>query len=162
MGNQRRLKLFWKRLEDAKQELDGAHQQVTNIKIERIFGAVPLAEGNYAKTQALRAHELAVKNYLKAFGDLKAALSENQQSDAEAEPEVTAQGAPGGENGITPREREVLALIASGKSSKQIAAHLGIAFRTAVCHRYRLYQKLKVHTSVELTRAGLRMGLIEL
>ena len=37
-----------------------------------------------------------------------------------------------------------------------------MAFRTAVCHRYRLYRKLNVRTNVELTRAALRMGLIEL
>ncbi len=39
---------------------------------------------------------------------------------------------------ITVREREVLALIASRKSSRQIAKHFGIAFRTVVCHRFHI------------------------
>jgi DNA-binding NarL/FixJ family response regulator len=56
----------------------------------------------------------------------------------------------------------VLGLIASGKSSRQIADHLGIAFRTVVCHRYRLQTKLKVHNTADLMRAALRMRLIDL
>ena len=64
-------------------------------------------------------------------------------------------------NGLSQREREVLVLIASGKSTRQIAEQLGIAFKTAVVHRHNLHTKLKVHKAVELTRAAIRMGLIE-
>ena len=159
---QQNVENLWRRLEDAKYELDRAHQQITKAKQERISGAVPSADGNFAHIQDLRAHELAVRDYLKALGDLKAALLENQQVDAQAEPEAISQVPPDGDKGITPREREVLALIASGKSSRQVAVHLGIAFRTVVCHRYRLCQKLKVHNSVDLIRTSVRMGLIEL
>ena len=63
---------------------------------------------------------------------------------------------------ITPRERQVLALIAAGKSSKLIAYELGISFRTAISHRYRLQTKLKAHNTADLTRAAMRMGLVEL
>ena len=63
---------------------------------------------------------------------------------------------------ITPRERQVLALIAAGRSSKEIACELGIAFRTAICHRYRIQKKLQAHNTADLTRAALRIGLIEL
>ena len=154
MGNRRHLDLLWGRLEDAKQELDRAHQQVAEVRIERIS---TVADRNHAHTLALRAHDLAVKNYLKALDDLKATLPAVSQNGPEP-PNPN----PDGLDGITNREKEVLILIASGKTSKEIAAELGIAFRTAVCHRYRLYQKLRVHTSVELTRAALRMGLIEL
>src|SRR5690349_2768763 len=45
-------------------------------------------------------------------------------------------------DGLTARQIQVLRLIAEGKSSKEIAAELGVAFRTAVCHRYRIFQKL--------------------
>jgi DNA-binding NarL/FixJ family response regulator len=62
---------------------------------------------------------------------------------------------------LTPREREVLALIASGQSSKQIAFTLGIGFKTVVCHRYRVQTKLKARNTADLTRAAIRMGLIE-
>jgi len=37
-----------------------------------------------------------------------------------------------------------------------------IAYRTVVCHRYRIQTKLKAHKTADLTRAALRMGLIEL
>ena len=63
---------------------------------------------------------------------------------------------------LTAREREVLTLIASGKSSRQIASALGIAFKTAVCHRSHIQTKLNLHNVADLTRAALRMGLIEL
>lgn len=64
-------------------------------------------------------------------------------------------------NGLTPRECEVLSHIAGGLSSKQIAAKLGIAFRTAVCHRYRIQCKLSAHNTADMTRAAIRMGLIQ-
>ena len=59
---------------------------------------------------------------------------------------------------LSPREREVLRLIAAGKSSREIAAELGIAFKTVVVHRHKLYRKLKIHKSVDLVRAA--MGLV--
>lgn len=64
-------------------------------------------------------------------------------------------------NGLTPREREVLKHIASGLTSKEIADKLGIAFRTVVCHRYRIQAKLGHANTAGLTRAAIRMHLIE-
>lgn len=61
---------------------------------------------------------------------------------------------------LTRREVEVLRLIAEGRSSKEIAAELGMAFRTAVCHRYRIFQKLKVHETASVVRIAVRAGLI--
>ena len=63
--------------------------------------------------------------------------------------------------GLSQREREVLALVASGKSSREIASHLGIAFKTVVTHRHNLQKKLQLHKVADLTRAAIRMGLIE-
>lgn len=62
---------------------------------------------------------------------------------------------------LSEREREVLILIASGKTSREIAALLGIAFKTAVVHRQHLQKKLDLHRVADLTRAAIRMGLIE-
>ena len=64
-------------------------------------------------------------------------------------------------DGLTPREIQVLRLIAEGKSSKEIAAELGTAFRTAVCHRYRIFQKLGVHETATAVRLAVRAGLIQ-
>ncbi len=64
-------------------------------------------------------------------------------------------------DGLSAREREVLVLVAHGKSTRQIAGQLGIAFKTVVVHRQHLHKKLQVHKAVDLTRAAIRMGLIE-
>ncbi|HEY1240273.1 MAG TPA: LuxR family transcriptional regulator [Bryobacteraceae bacterium] len=62
---------------------------------------------------------------------------------------------------LTAREREVLRLIAAGKSTKEIAHALGVALPTAVTHRYHLQQKLKARNTADLTRAAVRLGLID-
>jgi len=61
---------------------------------------------------------------------------------------------------LTPREIEVLKLIAAGLSTKQIAASLGISFKTASCHRSRLMDKLGIHEIAGLTRYAIRNGYI--
>lgn len=62
---------------------------------------------------------------------------------------------------LTPREREVARLIASGHSSKQIAVDLEISFRTVVSHRFRIFQKLGVTNTAELVAQAVRMGLVD-
>jgi DNA-binding CsgD family transcriptional regulator len=57
---------------------------------------------------------------------------------------------------LTPREREVLHLIAAGLSTKQVAANLGISFKTAACHRANIMSKLGLHTVVDLVRYALQ------
>ena len=64
-------------------------------------------------------------------------------------------------NCLTKREVEVFRLIAEGKSTKQLAGTLGIAFRTAVCHRYRIFQKLRIHETASLVRLAVRAGLVQ-
>ena len=62
---------------------------------------------------------------------------------------------------LTPREIEVLKLIAIGLSTKQIAATLDIAFKTAACHRYRIMDKLEIHETANLTRYAIRQGYVD-
>jgi DNA-binding NarL/FixJ family response regulator len=59
---------------------------------------------------------------------------------------------------LTPRERQVLHLIAEGKTSRQIAATLGIALKTAETHRTRLMRKLDVHHVAGLVRYAIGAG----
>ena len=61
---------------------------------------------------------------------------------------------------LSPRERVVLALIANDYSTKQIAAKLGITFKTVVTHRTRLMAKLGVHSVVGLTKLAIRAKLV--
>ena len=56
---------------------------------------------------------------------------------------------------ITPREKEVMHLLAHGLSSKKIAEHMGISFHTVESFRKKLLQKFKVKTSIEMVlKAG--------
>ena len=61
---------------------------------------------------------------------------------------------------LTPRESQVLAYIAAGRSNKQIAALLRVAPRTVETHRERLMEKLAAHNAADLTRAAMHRGLL--
>jgi DNA-binding CsgD family transcriptional regulator len=62
---------------------------------------------------------------------------------------------------LTPREIEVLRLIAGGQSTKEVASTLGMSFKTAACHRYRIMDKLGIHDAVTLTHYAVRNGLVK-
>ena len=62
---------------------------------------------------------------------------------------------------LSPRESEVLRLIAAGRSTKEIAVALGISVKTADSHRTRLMEKLDIHEIAGLTRYAIREGLVE-
>jgi DNA-binding NarL/FixJ family response regulator len=61
---------------------------------------------------------------------------------------------------LTPRQREVLQLVAEGKSSKEISAALNISVKTVEFHRNCLMDELGVHTVAELTRYAMLRGII--
>lgn len=63
---------------------------------------------------------------------------------------------------LSPREREVLQLLAEGKSSKEIGTDLDIAVSTVETHRRQIAQKLGVRTIAELTKCAVRLGLTSL
>jgi two-component system, NarL family, response regulator NreC len=65
------------------------------------------------------------------------------------------------EKTLTAREREVLQLVAEGRSTKEIASILGVSIKTADSHRTRLMQKLDIHDVAGLTRYAIRQGVIE-
>jgi two-component system, NarL family, response regulator NreC len=65
------------------------------------------------------------------------------------------------EEPLTAREREVLQLVAEGKTTKEIAVLLGISVKTADAHRTRLMQKLDIHDIASLTRYAIRQGIIQ-
>ncbi len=62
---------------------------------------------------------------------------------------------------LTSREREVLQLIAEGKTNKEIAALLNLSVYTVDAHRGRIMEKLNLHTTSELVRFAMRKGLID-
>ena len=62
---------------------------------------------------------------------------------------------------LTARERQVLQLIAEGKSTKDAASLLGISVKTAESHRMRLMHKLDIHETASLVRYAVRRGLVQ-
>lgn len=62
---------------------------------------------------------------------------------------------------LTPKEREILQLIAEGKSNKQISQELGMSVKTVDSHRRNLMVKLNIHETAGLVRYAIRTGLID-
>ena len=60
---------------------------------------------------------------------------------------------------LTPRERQVLAAIASGRLNKQIAGDLGIAEQTVKFHRARVMERMQARTAAELMHMAARLGI---
>ena len=63
---------------------------------------------------------------------------------------------------LTPREREVLKLIAEGHSSREIADRLFISLKTVLNHRAKLMEKLGIHNRTKLIKYAASMGLISI
>jgi DNA-binding NarL/FixJ family response regulator len=64
-------------------------------------------------------------------------------------------------NRLTPREREIVQLLAEGKSSKEVAVALGISVKTAETHRANIMRKLELHSVSELVRYAIKNQIIE-
>jgi len=64
-------------------------------------------------------------------------------------------------DGLTDREREVLALIAEGLSNQEIGKRLFISIKTVQTHRMHIMEKLDLHNRAQLVRYAIRKGLIE-
>jgi DNA-binding NarL/FixJ family response regulator len=62
---------------------------------------------------------------------------------------------------LTPRQREVLRLIATGLPTKAIARNLGISVKTVEAHRSQLMERLDIHDIANLVRYAIRKGLVE-
>ena len=77
-----------------------------------------------------------------------------------ADSEAAQPTAPGDELGLTPREREVLALVAEGRTNRQIAEALFISDKTSSVHVSNILAKLGVANRAEAAAAVHRLGLI--
>ena len=121
--------------------------------------------------QVLEALEAGVKGYVlksQALADLVAALHEVARGHVYRSPGIAqtvvdacvGEKRPRGDH-LTPREREVLQLIAEGKSTKEVAQVLGVSVKTAEFHRSRLMEKLEIHETASLVRYAIRNGLVQ-
>jgi DNA-binding NarL/FixJ family response regulator len=77
---------------------------------------------------------------------------------SEAGPAAPGQADP--YEALTDREKQVLKLVAEGKSNKEVAEVLGISVKTAMTHREHVMEKLGVHNRTELVRFAIKRGVI--
>jgi DNA-binding NarL/FixJ family response regulator len=78
----------------------------------------------------------------------------NRRERAEAHPNAAA-------DVLTSREREVIQLLAEGKTSKEVAVALNLSVKTAETHRTNLMRKLGLHSIADLTRYAVRNGIVQ-
>jgi two-component system, NarL family, response regulator NreC len=100
-----------------------------------------------------------------ADSDLPAAVREASRGKLYVSPLLAAKlnGGKRNDSGLlTPREREVLRLIALGHTSVEIADKLGLSPRTIETHRARIHRKLNLETRAQLVRYAMQHGLMEL
>jgi len=63
---------------------------------------------------------------------------------------------------LTPREREVLKMIAEGNSVKEIASLLGLSIKTVEAHKFNLMRKLKIHNKAQLVTYAIRRKIVNM
>ncbi len=117
---------------------------------------------------ALRA---GIRGYVvktQAVEDLVQAIREVSQGNVYLSPGVSRvfvdgylSGAERPEDPLAPRERQVLQLVAEGKTSKEIASLLDLTPKTAESYRSRIMEKLDIHDTAGLVRYAIRHGLIQ-
>ena len=76
------------------------------------------------------------------------------------QPPAAAGGAPSGAEPLTARQREILQLIAEGRSTREIATRLFISVKTVETHRAQIMQRLGIFDVAGLTRHAIRIGLV--
>ncbi len=107
-----------------------------------------------------------------AGADLTAAIRAVQRGGLVLDPDVareamreqdagpTAGDAADPYESLTDREKQVLKLVADGRSNKEVAELLGISVKTAMSHRERIMEKLGLHSRTELIRFAIKQGVI--
>jgi DNA-binding NarL/FixJ family response regulator len=116
------------------------------------------------KAMQAGAHGYVLKD--NAFEDLVYALRSVARGGTFISPSLAAGMLKAGERRkeggpLTKREREVLALIATGLTNRQIAEKLFISIKTVETHRSRIIESLDLHTTAELVRYALENDLVE-
>jgi DNA-binding NarL/FixJ family response regulator len=151
--------------------------EATRQIIERIPGTKVLVLTRHTNQEYVdRILEAGASGYLvkkSALEELVIAIQVVHRGDSYLDPAISATIIRGyleksktqGEdryNRLTPRQREVLQLIAEGRANKEIAAMLHISVKTVENHRASLMEALDLHSTAELTQYAIRMGVINM
>lgn len=115
------------------------------------------ANGYLLKTSAVTELVRAIRAVMQGELYVSPEVAREAQTDEHAGSAPASSSIP-----IGRRERQVLALLAEGKRSHEIASQLGISIATVEAHRRNIMRKLGLHTVAELTRYAVRKGLTAL
>ena len=146
--------------------LDAAREILRSCPRTRVILLTMHTEDRYVH-EALR---VGVSGYVvksQASGDLVRAIREVSRDMTYLSPRVSRTVVQAylakteGPGPLTPREREVLRLVAEGKTTKEVAAILGISAKTAEAHRMRIMKKLETHNTASTVRYAIRQGLVQ-
>jgi DNA-binding NarL/FixJ family response regulator len=103
----------------------------------------------------------AIKEVMKGRLYVSPSVAENLVEQALNPADVRPAGGLQGESDkLSARQREVLQLIAEGQSTKEIASTLNVSIKTIEFHKTRIMKQLGVHSTAELTKHAISLGLI--
>lgn len=146
--------------------VDACRELLREVPEMRIIMLTVHGEDAYV-VEALRSGARGYVLKTQAGSDLVRAISEVTQGRIYLSPSVSSAvvqaflaGSTSPADPLTPREREVLQLVAEGRSTKEVAGILGVSVKTAETHRTRLMTKLDIHHTAGLVHYAIRRGLI--
>ncbi len=147
--------------------IDAAHGIAKASPRTRTILLTMYAEGHYV-LEGLRAGVSGVVVKSRAIDELLRAIEAVRRGDRYLSPDVSkviadwyvASGEEA-EPHLRDRERQVLQLVAEGKTTKEVATILGISVKTAESHRMKIMERLDIHDTAGLVRYAIREGLIQ-
>jgi DNA-binding NarL/FixJ family response regulator len=147
---------------DAAEQLKTLHPQIKIIFLtqnrEPRFAVEAFrrgASGYLLKDSAASELTLAISEALRGRSYVSPVIAKGMADETSA-----SHGSPPLGRDLSGREREVLQLLAEGKSMKEVAAELDISPRTVEFHKYRIMELLGVRTNAELVQQAIKLGLI--
>jgi len=152
--------------------IDATKQVTESTPGVKVVALSMLSDGRYVR----RMFQAGASGYLlkeSAFEELRSAIDQVLKGKTYVSPAVGQvviddyvrdERASGSElfQSLTPREREVLQLMAEGRSTKEIASDLFVSVKTIETHRQHIMQKLKTNSIADLTKFAIREGLTQL
>jgi len=146
--------------------VDACRELLREVPEMRIIVLTVHGEDAYV-IEALRSGARGYVLKTQAGSDLVRAIGEVTQGRIYLSPSVSSAvvqaflaGSTSPADPLTPREREVLQLVAEGRSTKEVAGILGVSVKTAETHRTRLMTELDIHHTAGLVHYAIRRGLI--
>jgi DNA-binding NarL/FixJ family response regulator len=128
------------------------HQEPAYARRALEAGAVGFVVKHSASTELV----LAIRAALKGQTFITPTLASDVLRHAQQE----ARDGNGGEDLLTPRQREILELLAEGRSAKEIAVTLAISARTVEFHKYQMMEAHGLHNNAELIHFAIKHGIV--